>query len=84
MFNDISKEFHIQYSIEDCMVKIVTTNFITYERVVLCAHMAIPIDGEFLGNDNTTYESVLGLIGYDNTLYAFIVTAKIGSITIER
>ena len=84
VFNDIFKLLNIKFSKDLNTIKVVSHfPYIDGFNLTIRAHIVVPIEN-YDDRDNDNLESVLCFIGYENILYAFIVTAITGHITIER
>lgn len=84
VFNDISELLNIKFSKDLNTIKVVSHfPYIDGFNLTIRAHMVVPIEN-YDDRDNDNLESVLCFIGYENILYAFVVTAITGHITIER
>ena len=84
VFNDIFELLNIKFSKDLNTIKVVSHfPYIDGFNLTIRAHMVVPIEN-YDDRDNDNLESVLCFIGYENILYAFIVTAITGHITIER
>ena len=84
VFNDIFELLNIKFSKDLNTIKVVSHfPYIDGFNLTIRAHMVIPIEN-YDDKDNDNLESVLCFIGYENIVYAFIVTAITGHITIER